>query len=175
MLDQTLLDRYLADVDSYLQIDAAHRRRVVAEIEGHLHDAVEALIADGVRPDDALRQAIAGLGSPQEVAMQFSPAPRPVRSVRGWRRWVPVVLPTFVLATGLALTAWNLVYLARYGVTRGVQITLRYSLLYTLLGGALAAAAVAAIRNGDRDAAWRRVAWGFAGGAGIVVVMSYMF
>jgi hypothetical protein len=170
-----MIDRYLEDVDSYLQIDPAQRRRVLAEIEGHLHDAVEALIADGVEPQDALRRAIAEVGPPQDVATQFSPAPLPVRSVRGWRRWTPIVLPTVVLAAGLALTTWNLVYLARYGVTRGVQIGLRYSLLYTAVAGALTVATVAAIRNGDRDAAWRRVAWGFAGGAGLLVVLSYVF
>ena len=174
MLDQTLIDRYLEDVDSYLQIDTARRRRVLAEIEGHLRDAVEAHIADGVQPHDAARPAIAELGPAQDVAMQFAPAPRPARSIRGWRRWTPIALPTVVLAAGLADTAY-LVYLARHGLTRGTLLALRYSLLYTAVAGALTATTVAAIRNGDRDAAWRRVAWVFAGLSGLVVVMSYAF
>ena len=175
MLEQTMIDKYLEDVESYLQIDAAQRRRVLAEIEGHLHDSVEALIAEGVQPQDALRRAIAEVGPPADVAMQFSPAPLPVRSVRGWRRWTPIVLPTLVLTAGLVLTTSNLVYLVQNGLTRGVQIALGYSLLYSAVAGALIAATVAAIRNGDRDAAWRRVAWGFAGGAGLLVVLSYVF
>jgi len=175
VLEQTMIDRYLEDVDSYLQIDAAHRRRVLAEIEGHLHDAVEAHIADGIQPKDAMRRAIAEVGAPQDVAMQFSPAPPPARSIRGWRRWTPIALPTVVLAGGLALTAWNLVYLVQHGLTRGVQIALRYSLLYTAVAGALTATTVIAIRNGDRDAAWRKAAWVFAGVTGLVVVLSYAF
>ncbi len=174
MCDQTLIDRYLEDVDSYLQIDAAHRRRVLAEIEGHLHDAVEAHIADGVQPHDAACRAIAEVGPPQDVAMQFAPAPPPARSIRGWRRWTPIAMPLVVLAGGLALTAY-FVYLGRHGLTRGTLLAMRYSLLYTAVAGALTVATLAAIRNGDRDAAWRRVAWVFAGLSGLVVVMSYAF
>jgi sensor c-di-GMP phosphodiesterase-like protein len=175
VLEQTTIDSYLEDVDSYLRIDAAHRRRVLTEIEGHLHDAIEAHIADGVQPQDALRRAIADVGSPQDVAMQFSPAPPAARSIRGWRRWTPIAMPTVVLAGGLVLIAWNLVYLEQHGQTRGVQIALRNSLLYTAVAGALTASTVVAIHNGDRDAAWRRAAWVFAGVTGLVVVSSYAF
>lgn len=175
MLEQTMIDRYLEDVDLYLQIDATHRKRVLAEIEGHLHDAAEAHMADGAQPQDALRRAIEEVGPPQEVAMQFTPAAPPTRSIRGWRRWTPIALPTVVLAGGLVLTAWNLVYLVQHGLTRGVQIALGYSLLYSAVAGALTAATVAAIRNGDRDAAWRRAAWVFAGVTGLVVALSYAF
>lgn len=171
MLDQTMIDRYLEDVDSYLHVDRAHRQRVLAEIEGHLHDAVEAHITQGVQPQDAMRRAIAEIGPPQDVAMQFSPTPPPARSVRGWRRWTPIVLPTAVLAAGVALNAWNL-YMLRYGLTRGVQLALRLSVLYTAVVGALTAATYVAIRNGDRDPAWRRAAWVFAALTGVIVAMS---
>lgn len=173
MLDQTMIDRYLEDVDSYLHVNRAHRQRVLAEIEGHLHDAVEAHITQGVQPQDAMRRAIAEVGPPQDVAMEFSPTPAPTRSVRGWRRWTPIVLPAVVLAAGVALTVWNLLYVTRYGLTRGGQFALRYSLLYTAVVGALTAATYVAIRNGDRDPTWRRAAWVFGALSGVIVAMSY--
>jgi hypothetical protein len=146
---------------------------VLAEIEGHLHDAVEAHISQGVQTDDAMRRAIAEVGPPQDVAEQFSPRLAPARSVRGWRRWTPIVVPAVVLAGGVALTAWNILYLARYGLTRGGQLALRYSFLYMAVMGALTAATYVAVRNGDRDPAWRRAAWGCAALAGVIVAMSY--
>ena len=173
MVDQTIIDRYLEDVDSYLHVDRAIRQRVLAEIEGHLHDAVEAHITQGVQPQDAMRRAIAEVGPPQDVAMQFVPTPVPARSVRGWRRWTPIVLPAVVLAAGVAFTVWSLVYLARHGVTRGGQLALRYSVLYTAVVGVLTAATYVAIRNGDRDPAWRRAAWVFGALTGVIVAMSY--
>jgi hypothetical protein len=171
MADRSMIERYLDEVDSYLHVDRARRRRALAEIEGHLHDAVEAHIADGVPPDDAMRQAIAAMGPPQDVAMQLSPTPVPARSVRGWRRWAPIVLPAIVLAVGVAATASHL-YMLRYGLTRGVQVALRISVLYTALAGGLTAATYAAIRTGDRDPAWRRAAWGFSALTGVMVAMN---
>jgi hypothetical protein len=173
MLDQTMIDRYLDEVDSYLHVDRAQRERVLAEIEGHLHDAVEAHTTEGVAPHEAMRRAIEDIGPPQDVAGQFSPTPTPARSVRGWRRWTPIILPAVVLAAGGALTAWNLIYVLRYGPTRGVQLALRYSLLYTAVVGALTAATFVAIHNGDRDPAWRRAAWLFAALTGVIIAMSY--
>lgn len=173
MLDQTVIDRYLEDVDSYLHLDRAHRERVLAEIEGHLHDAVEAHITQGAQPQEALGRAIAEVGPPQAVAMQFSPMPPPARSVRGWRRWTPIALPAAVLAPAVVYTASILLYTLRYGLTYGAQLSLRYSLTYTAVVGALTAATFVAIRNGDRDPAWRRAAWVFAALAGGVVSLTY--
>lgn len=175
MLDQTMIDQYLEDVDSYLHVDRAHRERVLAEIEGHLHDAVEAHVAEGVQPQEAMRRAMAELGPPQDVAGQFSPMPPPTRSVRGWRRWTPIVPPVVVLLAGVANTAWNLIYLLREGPTLGGRIGLVYSLLYTAVAGALTAATFVAIRKGDRDPSWRRAAWVFGALTGVVVFLSYAF
>lgn len=174
MLDQTMIDRYLEDVDSYLHVDRAHRQRLLAEIEGHLDDAVEAHITQGIQPQDAMRRAIAEVGPPQDVAMQFSPSPVPARSVRGWRRWTPIVLPTVVLAAGVVLSVSNL-FMLRHGLTYGLQLVLRQSLLYTAVVGAVTATTYVAIRNGDRDPAWRRAAWVFAALTVVIVAMSYAF
>ena len=171
MLDQMMIDRYLDEVDRYLHVDRAHRQRVLDEIEGHLHDAVDAHIAQGAQPREAMERAVAEVGPPADVAMLFSPAPSPSRSVRGWRRWTPIVLPTAVLAMGVALSAWNL-FMLRHGLTKGLQRALSLSLLYTAVAGALTAATYVAIRNGDRDPAWRRAAWLFAAFTGILVAVS---
>lgn len=173
MLDQTMIDRYLEDVDSYLHVDRAHRERVLAEIEGHLHDAVEAHVNQGVEPQEAMQRAMAELGPPQDVAVQFSTTPPPARSVRGWRRWTPTVVPIVVLVYGVAFTVWDLTYLLQEGPTLGGRIGLMYGLLYTAVGGGLTAATFVAIRNGDRDPAWRHAAWVFAALTGIVVFLSY--
>jgi hypothetical protein len=60
----------------------------------------------------------------------------------------------------------------RYGLTRGAQVALGYSLPYTAVVGALTAATYVAIRNGDRDPAWRRAAWALAALTGVIVGMS---
>ena len=173
MLDQTTIDRYLEEIDSYLHIDRDRRERVLTEIEGHLRDALEAHTARGLSADEAMRRAIAALGSPADVARQFSPVLPPARSVRGWRRWAPIVLPGAVLTAVVALSVWSLIYLLRYGSTLGGRIALRFSLLYLVLTGALTAATYVAIRNGDRDPAWRRGAWLLAALTGGVVAVRY--
>jgi HAAS len=173
MLDQTVIDRYLRDVDAYLRVDRARRDRVLAEIQGHLHDAVEAHIAGGVEPPEAVRRAIEEIGSPWDVAMQLSPMTPPVRSVQGWRRWTPIVLPAAVLTSGVTFTVFNVLYLLREGPTRGGRIALVYGLVYAAVAGGLTAATFMAIRNGDRDPAWRGAAWAFAAITGVVVLSSY--
>lgn len=173
MLDQTMIDRYLEDVDSYLHVDRARRERVLTEIEGHLHDAVEAHITQGVQPQEAMRRAVAELGPPQDVARQFAPLPPPARSIRGRRRWTPVVVPMVVLGAGVMVTVSNVIHLMREGPTLGGRTGLMHGLLYTAAAGALTAATVVAIRNGDRDPAWRRAAWMFVAVMGVVVIVSY--
>lgn len=158
MLDQTTIDQYLKDIDSYLQVDATYRKRVLSEIEGHLRDAVEVHLNDGVEPHEAMRRAIAELGPPSDVAVQFAPAPVPVRSMRGWRRWTPIVLPAAVLVVALMVSLSRLLWL-RHGPTYGQRVVLWHSLRYTAVVGALTATTYVAIRNGDRDPAWRRAAW----------------
>lgn len=171
MLDQTMIDRYLDDVDRYLHVDKAHRQRVLDEIEGHLHDAVDGHIARGAQPHEAMRRAIAEVGPPADVATQFAPAPSPSLSVRGWRRWMPIVLPAVVLAMGVLLVASHL-FMLRHGFTDGLRLALWRTLVPTAVAGSLTAAAYVAVRNGDRDPAWRRVAWLFTALSAVVVFVS---
>lgn len=171
MLDQAMIDRYLHDVDAHLHVDRAHRKRILDEIEGHLHDAVEAHVARGAEPEHAIQQAIAELGPPDDVAVQFSPLPSPARSVRSWRRWAPIAVPGVLLAMGVAMTAWSLAWLSG-GLTLGEQVAQRQYFLWTGLGGALTAGTFIAIRRGDRDPAWRIGAWFLAALTGAIVGLS---
>ena len=170
MLDQTTIDQYLKDIDSYLQVDATHRKRVLAEIEGHLHDAVEVHLNDGVEPHEAMQRAIAELGPPSDVAVQFAPAPVPVRSIRGWRRWMPIVLPAVVLVVALMISVSSLLLL-RDGLTYGLRVVLWRNLRYTAAIGALTAMTYVAVRNGDRDPAWRQAAWALTAVTAVTVAM----
>jgi hypothetical protein len=171
--ESSAISRYLREVDSYLHVRRDQRDRVLAEIEGHLQDAAAEHIRDGSGPEEAMRRAIALLGSPRDVASQFAPAHEPTRAIRGWRRWSPVLLPLVVLAAGVVLTGSNILYVTRNGTTRGGSEALRYSILYTSVVAALTGATLVAIRKGDRDAGWRRAAWGCAALPAIVVALSY--
>src|SRR3954464_1018399 len=62
--DHRIIGRYLRQVDSYLHVDRVQRRRILEEIEGHLHDAAQAHIAHGVDTDLAMEHATRELGSP---------------------------------------------------------------------------------------------------------------
>ena len=48
-----------------------HRRRVVAEIRGHLADGIAAETASGADPEEAERLTIERLGPPERIAAQF--------------------------------------------------------------------------------------------------------
>jgi hypothetical protein len=50
-------------------------RRILAEVEGHLHDAMEAAMAEGLSVEDAERRALARFGSPAAVARRFARRP----------------------------------------------------------------------------------------------------
>lgn len=172
MLDHAMIDRYLEEVDTYLHLDSAHRQRVLEEIEGHLHDAAEAHIANGASPPEAMQRAIEDVGPPAETASQFAPPPSPSPAVRGWRRWTPIVLPATVLTAGVMLSAWHLLQL-RHGLTRGLQTALWMTCVPTAVAGSLTAATFVAIRNGDRDPAWRRIAWLFSALSAVVLLASF--
>jgi hypothetical protein len=169
--NQPMLDLYLQEVDVYLHVDRAQRQRVLDEIQGHLHDAVEAHIVGGAQPAEAMARAVGELGSPAEVAMQFSPAPPPSRSVRGWRRWAPMALPAAHFIFGAALLAWSLSWLAG-GLTLGERRAQTSYLIHTAIVGALATGTYVAIRHADRDPAWRRAAWFSAGLTVVFAIVS---
>ena len=158
MPDQATIDGYLEDIDAHLRTDRARRRRFLDEIDGHLRDAVDAHVARGIPPQQAVQLAIDELGPPQEVAQQLAPTPPPARALRGWRRWAPLVLPSVALAVAVFATAWHALDL-RDGTTRGLELVLRDDLLHVAMVGGLAAATAVAIRSADHDPRWRGAVW----------------
>lgn len=63
-----LVERYLDELYDALRGPARHARRVLAETEAHLHDAVDARVAAGATPADAERSAIADFGPVADFA-----------------------------------------------------------------------------------------------------------
>lgn len=63
-----LVESYLDQLYDALRGPARHARRVLTETEAHLHDAIDARIADGATPDEAERSAIAAFGPVADFA-----------------------------------------------------------------------------------------------------------
>lgn len=72
--DHDLIDAYLDDLLVELLGTPRLARRVVAEAEDHLREAVEEARAAGASTEDAQRSAIERFGSPRLVARRFRPA-----------------------------------------------------------------------------------------------------
>ena len=69
MADERLIDAYLADVAALLPRRCA--ARVVLEIEDHLRENVEHLMAEGRQRSEAERQATQAFGEPEVLATEF--------------------------------------------------------------------------------------------------------
>ena len=111
------IDEYLTEL--HQRVAAWHRRpdEVVAEAADHLSERVEELTAVGHEPDEAIALAIAGFGSPSEVAdAHLRVARRPAIPTTGTRTtgalaivgglaWIGLVLLVAVLPDGNTI-AW---------------------------------------------------------------------
>ena len=80
------------------------RRRVLAEVRGHLLDAAAAHRALGEDAEAAQRRAVARFGAPREVARQFNAVAR--RSRRLVRRIGAVVLACIASASLGTASVW---------------------------------------------------------------------
>lgn len=69
------VDAYLLALDRSLSAGASRRERILTEVEGHLRDCVDALIARGLDPAMAEAQAVERFGPPPEIAARFGPDP----------------------------------------------------------------------------------------------------
>jgi hypothetical protein len=63
-----VIDSYLADLRRALRLRLLLRRRLLAEVEGHLRESAEELRRSGRPAEDAEREAVARFGSPEGVA-----------------------------------------------------------------------------------------------------------
>lgn len=63
-----LVERYLDELYTSLRAPARHARRVLAEAEAHLHDAIDDRVAAGMTAADAERSALADFGPVTDFA-----------------------------------------------------------------------------------------------------------
>jgi len=92
---EAYLDRLLVELSGR----ARNVRRILAEVDDHLHDAVDEGVAEGLSIEDARERALARFGSPATVARRFT---------SGAGRLVPVpvlsqLLLAFALLAGIGL------------------------------------------------------------------------
>ena len=153
------IGHYLEEVGAFLHVGVERRRRVLEEIESHLRDRVAAEMEGGVSADAVAERVLADFGRPDVVATGFNDEAAPVRTDRGARRWLPMVLPVAMLALALGVTLVRLVAWWPDGMTAGQGHVLRAYLVIGAVAAALSAAAYAAIRRADTDRAWRVAAW----------------
>ena len=105
------VERYLLAFNDAMVAGAERRERIVAEVEAHLRDATEALIATGMTPDAAEHEAVARFGEPAAAAERFGPDP--LGRVEQALRWYdarriarPVLVPLVALSPFAALGLW---------------------------------------------------------------------
>lgn len=157
------ISTYLLRVRSSLHVPKEQRGRVLDEIESHLDDGVVAYMESGATRSQAIDRVIQELGSPETVAEAFTDETPPRANLSGVLRWLPMVLPIVLLATGVGYIAWSLITLVRGDMTVGkgvVQRTyLRTGLITGMIGAILSYAAYLSIGHADRDRAWRWAAW----------------
>lgn len=67
-----MIGPYLNELERELRLPARLRRRVLAEAADHLHEATEALMAEGMSGDDAEWAAVAAFGSARGLARRFT-------------------------------------------------------------------------------------------------------
>ena len=95
-------ESFLTDVGASLPLPQEVRAEVLAELETHLNDATDDLVARGTAPDEAESEAIARLGPPADLARALARAHRPralVFAAAGGGAWAAVrdgVLGTIV-------------------------------------------------------------------------------
>ncbi|MBV9664079.1 MAG: hypothetical protein JOZ37_08940 [Actinobacteria bacterium] len=94
------IEQYLDSLLGELRGDPHEVRRILTEIEGHLHDAVDAARAEGLTEEAAQQRAIERCGTPRSIATRFArEQPGRLLSVGIIR---PVVLAAmFLIAVGL--------------------------------------------------------------------------
>lgn len=106
------LERYLLAFSDALVAGAERRERILAEVEEHLRDATESIMAGGVTAAEAQFAAVARFGEPAEAAQRFGPDPlgRAQQASRWWeaRRIAhPVLIPLAIWSPLLAYMLWE--------------------------------------------------------------------
>jgi hypothetical protein len=94
LIDQGMIDQYVASLRRELDFDPALARRLASEVEDHLREAAE---ADPAWPSpDAERRAVERFGLGREIAAQFAADAVDRQARRTWITLLATVLVTFV-------------------------------------------------------------------------------
>jgi HAAS domain-containing protein len=163
MTDDEQIKNYLRRVRLSLHLHRKQRRRVLEEIESHLDEGTAAYMRSGATRTQAIERTIEDLGPPEAVAEAFTDegAPRPNRT--GMLRWLPMVLPIFLLTVTVVFILWSLIDWVPGGLTRGERVVERVYLRAAVIAAILSYAAYFSIGRADRDRAWRWAAWACTG------------
>lgn len=128
MIDADLrIDAYLDALARELRVDRAHARRILLEVDGHLHDAVRAELAAELSEDEAVARALGAFGPAVIVARRFNAEARAGS------------LPALVLHLVLAIALLGGIGLSAIGASGAVAAA---------MGGAFGKSFVAADGNG---------------------------
>jgi hypothetical protein len=162
MRNSQRIQAYLRSVRSSLHAPKEQRRRVLEEIENHLHDGAAAHMRRGETREQAIALAIDELGPPDAVAAAFNDEVANVPDSTGALRWLPILLPMFPFMLAVGSLVWSLTWIPG-GLTAGEQVVQRTYLRSALITGILSYATYFSIRRARSDQAWRWAAWLCAG------------
>jgi hypothetical protein len=154
---------YLRSVQSSLQVSRTQRRRVLEEIENHIHDGSLEHMRSGATQQEAVALVIAELGPPEIVGAAFVEDVSPVSRVTGVQRWLPLVLPAVLLVLAVAGILWTITIGVREAWTFGGQLATWWYGRTAAIAALLVFGAAFSIRRADRDPTWRWAAWACTG------------
>lgn len=158
-----LIRAYLRSVQSTLHVSRTQRRRVLEEIENHIHDGSVEHMRSGATHQEAVALVIAELGPPEIVGTAFVEDAQPVSRITGVQRWLPLVLPAVLLALAAAGILWTITIGIREGWTFGGQQATWWYGRTAAIAAFVVYGAAFSIRRADRDPTWRWAAWACTG------------
>jgi hypothetical protein len=111
---------FLSRLKASLDLDLESRAEVLREIEDHIEDRLESLIAKGASPEEARRALLRGLGRPTTFARLL----RQASTLPSWGDAIFAALPALLLAGLLGAHLWQVVWLAVPSCLLFVGVTL---------------------------------------------------
>ena len=99
----TQLRGYLETLERRLHLEPSERDEILVELESHIEDHAQELIDKGKSSDEAVRDALSGLGSYNVLAKQFYE----VHTRGSWYHTALAVLPHLLLAFTYAFHLWK--------------------------------------------------------------------
>jgi hypothetical protein len=129
------LEKQIATWRRTMSSASAHRPELLDELEAHLRDEIDRLLAAGIPAGEVFQIATSKLGAPASVAAEFD-------KLTG-RAWLPVKIARLLVAVIAALVGAAFLFkLEKAGillVTHAFTVTLGYSALFIIGGLAICA------------------------------------